>query len=182
MSSASCGEKFYQTSSVATICLYSAQPFPSPFYLAKLKKKKKKAHIYKCQAFLKILKYSNFILTHFACTARWIFPFYRWGNWGALILTAKPRDFPWQSSRWDFTFQCRCVCLIPGWGAGLSHALWSKKPKHMQQRQFCNKFNKDFEIVHIKTILKQKSWARVGPVATGATSSFWSLNPIFMLL
>ena len=41
MSSASHGENLYQTSSVATVCLYSAQPFPSPCHLAKLKKKKK---------------------------------------------------------------------------------------------------------------------------------------------
>ena len=185
MSSASHGESLYQTSSVATVCLYSAQPFPSPCHLAKLKKKKKKtAHICECQAFLKILKYLIFILTDFACTARWILPFYRWGNWDTQILRAEPGDFPGSPAVGDFTFQCRWCGFDPWLGIWAPTGLVIKKPKHMQQREFCNKFNKDFKIVYIKKKLffKQKRWTRVGPVATGATGRFWSLKPIFMLL
>ena len=34
------------------------------------------------------------------------------------------------------------VGLIPGQGAKIPHASWPKKPK---QKQYCNKFNKDFK-------------------------------------
>ena len=33
---------------------------------------------------------------------------------------------------------------IPGQGAGLPHASWPKS-QNMKQRQYCNKFNKDFK-------------------------------------
>ena len=32
---------------------------------------------------------------------------------------------------------------IPGWGAKISDVLWSKK-QNIKQKQYCNKFNKDF--------------------------------------
>ena len=38
--------------------------------------------------------------------------------------------------------------LIPGWGTKTPHGLWPKNQK--QQKQYCNKFNKDFKMVHIK--------------------------------
>ena len=31
---------------------------------------------------------------------------------------------------------------IPGWGAKIPHALWSKN-QNTKQKQYCNKFNKD---------------------------------------
>ena len=36
---------------------------------------------------------------------------------------------------------------IPGWEANIPHALWSQneKKKQTNQRQYCNKFNKDFK-------------------------------------
>ena len=37
---------------------------------------------------------------------------------------------------------------IPGQGAKIPHASWPKKeinPKHKKQKQYCNKFNKDFK-------------------------------------
>jgi len=33
--------------------------------------------------------------------------------------------------------------LIPDWGTKISDALWSKK-QNIKQKQYCNKFNKDF--------------------------------------
>ena len=33
---------------------------------------------------------------------------------------------------------------VPGWGAETPHASQPKKPKHIKQEQYCNKFNKDF--------------------------------------
>ena len=38
---------------------------------------------------------------------------------------------------------------ISGWGAKIPHASESKN-QNIQQKQYCNKFNKDFKIVHIK--------------------------------
>ena len=36
---------------------------------------------------------------------------------------------------------------IPGWGAKIPHASWPKKKKNqsIKQKQYCNKFNKDFK-------------------------------------
>ena len=44
---------------------------------------------------------------------------------------------------------------IPGWGAKIPHASW---PKHqnMKQKQYCNKFNKDFEKSPHQNNLKKK--------------------------
>ena len=38
---------------------------------------------------------------------------------------------------------------IPGWGAKISHALGPKN-QNIKQKQYCNKFNKDLKMVHIK--------------------------------
>ena len=45
--------------------------------------------------------------------------------------------------------------LIPGWGAKMPPAWWSKNRK---QKQYCNKFNKDFK----------KKWALTLCVTLGA--------------
>ena len=44
---------------------------------------------------------------------------------------------------------------IPGWGAKISHASESKN-QNIKQKQYCNKFNEDFKMVHMKKS-KQKS-------------------------
>ena len=33
---------------------------------------------------------------------------------------------------------------IPGWGAKIPHASWPKN-QNIEQKQYCNKFNKDFK-------------------------------------
>ena len=48
------------------------------------------------------------------------------------------------------------VGSISGWEAKIPHASWSK---NIKQKQYCNKFNKDFKkkkMVHIKKSLKNK--------------------------
>lgn len=40
------------------------------------------------------------------------------------------------------------VGLIPDWGAKISHPL--QKTKNIKQKQYCSKFNKSWEMVHIK--------------------------------
>ena len=42
---------------------------------------------------------------------------------------------------------------IPGQGAKFTHALWSKN-QNVKQKQYCNKFNKDYKNAHIKNSLK----------------------------
>ena len=44
---------------------------------------------------------------------------------------------------------------IPGWGVGSPHAS-QRKNRNIKQRQYCNKSNKDFKMVHIKKILKKE--------------------------
>ena len=34
--------------------------------------------------------------------------------------------------------------LIPDWGAKITHA-WGGKKQNIKQKQYCNKFNKDFK-------------------------------------
>ena len=41
--------------------------------------------------------------------------------------------------------QTSSVGLISGWGAKIATCLVAKKPKHNQQKQYCNKFNKGFK-------------------------------------
>ena len=52
------------------------------------------------------------------------------------------------------------VGSIPGWTAKITHALQPKKKKqNMKQKQYCNKFNKDFENGPLKKkvfVLKNK--------------------------
>ena len=51
------------------------------------------------------------------------------------------------------------VGSVPGRGAKISHALRSKN-QNIKQKQYCNKFNKDFKkIVHIK---KKKNLGKLG--------------------
>ena len=45
---------------------------------------------------------------------------------------------------------------IPGQGAKIPHALQPKNQTHKQQKQHCNKFNREFKMVHIKKNLKKK--------------------------
>ena len=43
------------------------------------------------------------------------------------------------------------VGLIPGWEAKIPHTL-QPKTQSIKQKQYCNKFNKDLKMVHIKKI------------------------------
>ena len=48
--------------------------------------------------------------------------------------------------------------LIPGRGAKSPYASWPKN-QNIKQKQYCNKFNKDLRMVHIKKIFKKKKRA-----------------------
>ena len=61
------------------------------------------------------------------------------------------RDFPGGPVVKDFAFQCRRRGLIPGRGAKIPHASQPKN-QNIKQKEYCNKFKKDFKkkMVHIK--------------------------------
>ena len=50
----------------------------------------------------------------------------------------------WRSSDQDSTFQCRRCRFEPSSGSWDPMCRKAKKPKHKKQKQYCNKFNKDF--------------------------------------
>ena len=67
------------------------------------------------------------------------------------------RNFPYETNLRDFPggpvvktlpSSASGEGLIPGWGVKIPHALGSKTPnikkKNKKQKQYCNKFNKDF--------------------------------------
>ena len=45
--------------------------------------------------------------------------------------------------------------LLPGWGAKIPHALGAKN-QNIKQKQYCNKFNKDFKNGPHQKIFKKK--------------------------
>ena len=34
---------------------------------------------------------------------------------------------------------------VPGWETKILHVLWPKTPQNIKQKQYCNKFKKDFK-------------------------------------
>ena len=65
---------------------------------------------------------------------------------------------PWNMEWWDFpdgpvidtsSPNAVFVGLIPGWGAEIPCASGPKN-QNIKQKQYCNKFNKDFVKVHLK--------------------------------
>ena len=60
--------------------------------------------------------------------------------------------------RWFYTLPSKAggAALITGWGVKVSHALWPKE-QNIKQKQYCNKFNKDFKNGSHKEI-KKKKW------------------------
>ena len=56
----------------------------------------------------------------------------------------------------DFTFQYRGCGLDPWWGSQDPTCLLATKPEHKQQKQYCNKFNKDFKSGPHQKNLKKK--------------------------
>ena len=57
----------------------------------------------------------------------------------------KSRDFPGGPVVKTSLPNTRCTGSIPGWGTKIPHALWPKKNQNIKQKQYCNKFNKDFK-------------------------------------
>ena len=56
----------------------------------------------------------------------------------------KKRDFPGSPVVKTSPSNAGGVDVIPGWGAEIPHALQPKN-QNIKQKQYCNKFNKDFK-------------------------------------
>ena len=54
-------------------------------------------------------------------------------------------DFPGRPVVKTSPSNAGAVGSIPGQRAKIPHALWPKNQKNMKQKQYCNKFNKDFK-------------------------------------
>ena len=69
-------------------------------------------------------------------------------------LKSRKRDFPGGPVVKTSPSNAGGVSLIPGWGAKMPHASQPKN-QNIKQKQYCNKFNKDFKNgPHQKKILK----------------------------
>ena len=70
---------------------------------------------------------------------------HHWGFFFPLTLLAwKSRDFTGGPVVKTSPSNARGVGLVPGWGAKIPHALQPKN-QNIKQKQYCNKFNKDFK-------------------------------------
>ena len=57
-------------------------------------------------------------------------------------------------------FNAGCEGSFPGWGTKIPHASWTKN-KYIKQKQYCNKFNKDFKNgPHRKNLLRKSQGKR----------------------
>ena len=66
------------------------------------------------------------------------------------------RDFPGSPVVGTLHSNAGDVGSIPGWGAGIPHAL-GPKGQNIEQKQYCSKFNKDSENgPHQKNLKKKK--------------------------
>ena len=62
---------------------------------------------------------------------------------------------PWWFSDSDFTFHAKGACLILGQGVKIPQAQWPKK-QNKNQKQYFNKFNKDFKSRPHKKVIKKE--------------------------
>ena len=64
------------------------------------------------------------------------------------------RDFPGGPVVKTSPSNAEGVGLIPGWGTKTTHA-WNPKSKNIKQKQYCNRFNKDFKNGPYRNYLKK---------------------------
>ena len=67
-----------------------------------------------------------------------------------VVIKSELRDFPGGPVIKTSPSNAGDAGSIPGWGAKIPHASWPKN-QNIKQKQYCNKFSKDFKrMVHIK--------------------------------
>ena len=145
MSSASHGESLYQTSSVATVCLYSAQPFPSPCHLAKLKKKKKNHSHLRVSSIFKNIEIFNFHINWFCLYSKVDSTILQMRKLRYPDIKSWARGLPWQSSSWGLDLPMQVVWVWP-----LVGDLGSHRPCDQKNQNTCNR--ESFVTNSIKTL------------------------------
>ena len=70
-------------------------------------------------------------------------------------MTMRMRDFSGSPAVKTLPSRAAGAGSIPSQGAKIPHTSWPKN-KNIKQKEYCNKFNKDFKMVHIKKILKEE--------------------------
>ena len=65
------------------------------------------------------------------------------------------KDFSGSPAVKTLPFHAAGAGSIPGQGAKIPHTTWPIN-KNIKQKEYCNKFNKDFKMVHIKKNLKKE--------------------------
>ena len=79
-----------------------------------------------------------------------------WGTYVEYGFKNMVLGLPWRPVVKTLPSSAGSVGSIPGWGAKIPHASWPKN-QNIKQKQYCNKFNKNFKkLVHIKKILKKR--------------------------
>ena len=70
-------------------------------------------------------------------------------------MTTRMKDFSGSPAVKTLPFHAAGAGSIPGQGAKIPH---TTRPinKNIKQKAYCNKFNKDFKMVHIKKNLKKR--------------------------
>ena len=64
-------------------------------------------------------------------------------------MATRMRDFSGSPAVKTLSSHAADAGSIPGQGAKIPHTSWPKN-KNIKQKEYCNKFNKDFKVIHIK--------------------------------
>ena len=76
--------------------------------------------------------------------------------WSWILEEIAKKGLPWRSVVKTLPSSAGGAGSIPGWGAKIPHASWPKY-QNIKQKQYCNKFNKDFKNgPHQKNLKKKK--------------------------
>ena len=70
-------------------------------------------------------------------------------------MTTRMKDFSGSPAVKTLPFHAAGAGSIPGQGAKIPHTTWPIN-KNIKQKEYCNKFNRDFKMVHIKKNLKKR--------------------------
>ena len=68
-------------------------------------------------------------------------------------MTTRKRDFSGSPAVKTLPYHSAGAGSIPGQGARIPHTSWPKN-KNIKQKEYCNKFNKDFKMVHIENYIE----------------------------
>ena len=70
------------------------------------------------------------------------------------------RDFPGDPVVKTSLSNAEGVGSVPCWGTKMPCDLWPKY-QNIRQKQYCNRFNKDFKMIHIQKNLKEQTMRKI---------------------